>query len=115
MPTPESFLAVLGGLALRLALPLAITIVLVSLLRRLDARWQADVQAQAVSAPVIHCWEVNQCPPESRQTCPAYLNSESPCWQQFRAANGDVRTRCLACELFRAARVPVARVESGPR
>jgi hypothetical protein len=110
MPTLETLLALLGGLALRLALPLAITALFIWLLRRLDARWLSDVEGQPLP-PQDRCWQSQQCTAERRAQCAAYVNRGIPCWQQFRAANGDVNARCLGCAYFRAARSPLAHAE----
>jgi hypothetical protein len=116
----NAFLAIVIGLVLRLGLPIAGTVLVVYLLQKLDRRWQ--VQAEAATARALevpagqHCWERHNCAIETRQTCPAFLHPEQPCWQVHRGANGDLLSRCLACELFAQAGVPVpasaaARVE----
>ena len=108
MDTLTPLLAVIAGFALRLAIPIAITAIAIYFLRRLDVRWQAEAEDQlllpAVEKP--KCWEVHKCPPEKRQACPGYL-SEQPCWQTFRKENGYLQERCLGCDVFRKAPIPV--------
>src|SRR5574341_878058 len=68
---------------LRLGLPLAATALMVWLLQQLDARWQAEAERQQRATPRVvarvPCWEIRQCPPESRATCPAYAQPDLPC------------------------------------
>ena len=105
--------AVLAGLALRLAIPLAVTAMVIALLRWLDAGWQAQGQAPAPAAPAgPPCWEVKRCPPERRANCAAYMNPSVPCWQLLRAPNGDLRLPCLDCQVFRSAPMPAGVVLS---
>ena len=109
MDTTTSLLAVITGFALRLAIPVAITAVAIYFLRRLDTRWQAEAEEQLL-LPVVEkpkCWEVNGCTPEMRATCAGY-QSELPCWQAFREENGYLKERCLGCDIFRKAPIPVS-------
>jgi hypothetical protein len=99
------------GLLLRLGLPLVVTAGTIWLLRRLDARWQAEAEQTRRQIPVVpveRCWEVKNCPPEQAVHCPAYLDQGTPCWQQFRDRKGQLQQRCLACELFAHAAVPTS-------
>jgi hypothetical protein len=101
--------SLLLGLFLRVGLPLGVTSVAVALLWRLDAGWQAEA-AQAtgrLAAPVsgLPCWEQLGCSIEQRRTCPAFLQPDQPCWQHFRGPEGNLRTSCLACPVFREAPV----------
>ena len=108
MDTITPVLAVAAGIALRLAIPIAITAVAIYFLRRLDTRWQAEAEEKlllpAVEKP--QCWEVHNCPPENRQSCPGY-QSEQPCWQTFREESGYLQERCLGCDVFQQAPIPV--------
>jgi hypothetical protein len=107
METIISLLTVLIGFVLRFAIPIAITAVAIYVLRRLDARWQAEAQTEAL-LPVVekpYCWETKNCTPEMRASCPGYL-SEVPCWQARRKENGYLQEKCLECDIFRKAPVP---------
>lgn len=102
----NSLLAILTGLALRLAIPIAITLLAIYILRKVDIRWQE--QASQVSLPMVerpHCWEINNCPAGKIRECPA-RNSTEPCWQVYRLANGYLREECLACRVFHQAPIP---------
>jgi len=102
-----SLLAVIAGFAIRLAIPIAITAIAIYLLRRLDARWQAEAKTEALQ-PVVEkprCWEINNCTPEMRATCPGY-SSEVPCWQARRKENGYLQEKCLGCAIFQKAPIP---------
>jgi hypothetical protein len=97
--------AFLAGLLLRFGIPLAVTVLLAWGLRRMDSRWREEArlrQAGAVGAALrqVRCWEDKACPPERRESCPAYPQPETPCWQVFRAQDGRLREACLSCEVF---------------
>jgi hypothetical protein len=100
--------ALLTGVLLRIAIPVLLTGGLVYLLRRLDARWQAEARQKSLrklSDDQRPCWEMKSCPIEQVSACPAPKYSE-PCWQIFRQANGYLSEKCLDCEVFRSAPLP---------
>lgn len=106
-------LSVLGGLLLRFGVPIALTAILAWALRRLDARWQLDAerqqaaQAAAAYSPSTPCWQVHQCSQERRKECPAYNDNTQPCWQHFRNGRGELPQRCLGCDVFKLAPIPL--------
>lgn len=98
----SSAVSVVLGLLLRLALPLALTLLAAYLLRRLDQRWQQQgLNNQPGTVEVLKCWVLNDCPPEQRERCAAYQQSSVPCWQVFRDEAGRLPQRCLSCRVFR--------------
>ena len=107
----EAFGAVLVGVLLRFGMPILLTVIVIALLRRLDIRWQNDAQERLAEVgglvPTIRCWVLNDCPPERRERCPAYAQQKKPCWQVFRDGNGQLRERCLDCNVFREAPIPI--------
>ena len=105
METIYALLAVLLGFALRLAVPIALTVALIYLLRKLDAHWQAEAQNIPAEAEKPKCWELNNCPPEQIKNCIA-AKSPFPCWQVYRDENGHLLEKCLACKVFRDAPAP---------
>lgn len=106
MEVINALLVILTGLFLRLALPVAATILLISVLRRLDARWQLEAQ-QIPAQPIerTRCWEIKNCSPEQRAACAAG-QSDNPCWQERRLNNGYLPEECLDCEVFEQAPLP---------
>ena len=108
METFTAALAVVTGIALRLAIPIGITAIAIYFLRRLDTRWQAEAEEQLLLPAVekAKCWEINGCTAEMRATCAGY-QSEQPCWQAFREDNGYLQERCLGCDVFQKAPIPV--------
>jgi len=103
---------------LRLGVPITVTAVIVWGLRRLDARWQAEAEAQrtsrAVTAGLVSssvtasplaaarsCWEHHNCPPEKRQHCAGCALTDLPCWMARLRADGKLPARCYGCALFR--------------
>ncbi len=98
-------LAVLAGIALRIAIPVLITALIVQFLRSLDVRWQLEGASKPAGVEKPACWEIKACPPDCREDCPGYL-SPLPCWQARRMANGYLREECLVCKVFLKAPSP---------
>ena len=103
----DAALTILLGLLLRLAIPVAITILVVFLLHRLDKRWQKEARELPVIPASKPCWEIEDCPVEKRDNCPVYINKGKPCWQVFRNEDGVMKEACLSCEVFRQAPIPM--------
>jgi hypothetical protein len=94
------------GLMLRIGIPVAVTILVIALLRRLDKRWQKESLALPMVPVGEHCWEVKGCSKEQMENCPAVAQPDVPCWQTFRSKDGALNEVCLDCEVFRQASVP---------
>ncbi len=117
-------LTLIGFFALRMGVPIAAMVGLGIALHRLDRRWQREAEAESlqaldVAAPTTQmvaaeapCWEQKQCPPETREACPAARNVALPCWLVRRDAEGCLPDGCFACALFKQTkpfgRAPVA-------
>jgi hypothetical protein len=103
----NSILAVLTGLTLRLAIPIAITLLAVYILHKVDVRWQEE--AASLPAPLavekLRCWDIHNCTIEQRNKCTS-PNSAEPCWQAHRLSNGYLREECLNCQVFHQAPIP---------
>jgi hypothetical protein len=110
MDTIYSILAVMAGVFIRLAVPLGLTGAVIFLLRKLDARWQAEAGLQTVKTPKPECWKIKNCPPERIKSCQASTSS-LPCWQVNRRPNGYLREDCLTCEVFIDAPIPALNIE----
>ncbi len=95
------------GLLLRVGIPLAATVVILLLLRRLDERWQKEAKVLPVAPRGKPCWEVKGCKPEKKKKCPAFAQPKVPCWQVFRTKDGVLKEACLGCEVFRRAPLSV--------
>ena len=107
----EAILIVVGMFVLRLGVPLAITLGIGYSLRRLDAKWEAEAQANrdraAVPAEVKAlktseqpCWEVKGCDEAQRAECPACRLLDIPCWVARLRTTGWLPIECQGCELF---------------
>ncbi len=46
------------------------------------------------------CWEIRNCPDETRNQCTAYKDRTVACWQQVNIACSRGRDRCLDCEVY---------------
>jgi len=104
-----TFSVVLVGILLRIALPLLIMAGLAYILRRLDARWQAEAIYHQKFETVDgqkRCWEIKGCSAEQMANCEA-TKTDEPCWQAFRKTNGYLKDECLQCQVFRSAPVLV--------
>jgi hypothetical protein len=110
MESITSFLAVLAGLLLRLAIPIAGTIILIYFLRKLDAHWQAEAQLPAVPAQKTECWKIKGCSSIQKKNCAA-ASCPLPCWQVFRQPNGYLQEECISCPVFINAPIPALQVE----
>lgn len=111
METIITLLPLCVGVFVRLAIPMAVTIVLVYFLRKLDARWQAEANHTPISIQKPECWKIKNCPPEQLKNCRA-LNSPLPCWQVFRLPNGYLSEECMTCKVFVDAPAPALKIES---
>ena len=98
-------LSVLAGFAIRLAVPILFTIIIVRILRGLDERWQSEGSNLPPPSDKPACWEIKECPPELRKDC-AGFTSPLPCWQARRMPNGYLREECLGCKIFLGAPAP---------
>lgn len=110
METFVSFFYIILGFFLRLAVPILGTVVLVFILRGLDARWQAEAERQAAKIEKPHCWKIQGSTP-IRTTGSPRTQSSLPCWQVYRLPNGYLNEECIHCEIFIDAPVPTLTVE----
>jgi hypothetical protein len=110
METISVIFAFITGLFMRLAIPIAGTLILIYLLRRLDAYWQAEAEQAPVNLEKIECWKSKGCSEEQRKTCTA-ASSPLPCWQVHRQSNGYLQEKCISCEVFRTAPIPALNIE----
>ena len=97
--------SIAAGILLRLGIPLTLTLLLGWFLRRIDSRWREEGMDQQLQKNVVGevrvlepCWEVMNCPEYQRLACPAYLQTEIPCWELFRL-RGISCEACLTCEV----------------
>jgi hypothetical protein len=111
MDTVITFLFMLAGVFLRLALPIAGTAVLIHFLRKLDARWQSEVETQSLPVQKPECWKIKGCTPKQQEQCMA-RTSASACWQVFRLPNGYLREGCISCKVFTDA--PISVLQTSP-
>jgi len=103
----NTVLALVLGLLLRIGIPVTVSALIFFLLRRLDERWQIEARAIPVISSQRPCWEIQGCSEEKRKNCPAFAQTNVPCWQLFRTKNGLLREECLGCAVFRLAPTPV--------
>lgn len=111
MDTIVTFFYMLAGVLLRLAIPIAATILVVFILRKLDKRWQAEAKFQPVRVEKPACWKIKGCTPEQMKNCSA-VKSPLPCWQVNRSTNGYLNEECLSCSVFIETPLPSLSIET---
>ena len=111
METLTSIFYLLIGLLLRLTIPIATTLLVIYLLRKLDKRWQAEAELQPVAIEKPECWKLKGCSPDEIKNCIA-AKAPLPCWQVKRLPNGYLNEDCLSCPVFIEAPVPTLTIES---
>ena len=110
MENLTSLFAILTGLLLRLALPIAGTVLLVYILRKLDAHWQAEAELVPAPSEKVECWKIKGCSEEQCRNCIGAA-SPLPCWQVHRLPNGYLQEKCISCEVFINAPIPALTTE----
>ncbi|RJP50668.1 MAG: hypothetical protein C4586_05490 [Anaerolineaceae bacterium] len=107
MNTLATVFAILTGILLRLIVPLTLTALVVYVLHKLDARWQAEAELEKklLVKNEMPCLKEQGLSVERMKAHLAL--GERPCWQTHRLANGHLREDCLDCEVFHDAPVPV--------
>lgn len=103
METLHPVLVILIGLVLRLAVPVALTVLIVYLLGKLDARWQAEArdEEKALAVDQMPCLKNEELSVEQMKLRMSL--SEQPCWQAQRSQSGYLNEACLDCEVFLSA------------
>ncbi|MBI5944036.1 MAG: hypothetical protein HY864_06680 [Chloroflexi bacterium] len=108
METLSPTLVIIIGLALRVLAPLALTVLAVYFLRKLDARWQAEArnEEKLPAEDEMPCLEIQGLTEEQIK---ARLSMKAqPCWLARRLPNGYLNEACLNCEVFLNATAPAA-------
>jgi hypothetical protein len=107
------FSAVIVGFAIRFGIPLALTLLVVFGLKRLDERWRKSalenrnrLAVTGLAPRNIGCWLINNCSAESKANCKAYAHPEMPCWQAYRDEQGNLRESCRGCQVYIEAPIP---------
>ena len=105
---------IVGMFALRLGVPLAITLAIGYFLRRVDAKWQAEAlayrEANRTEEKTLAgresfdgeqpCWVIKMCDESVRAKCPAPLTPNIPCWLARRRVEGTLPVECYDCDRF---------------
>lgn len=110
METFTALLALLAGLLLRLAIPISGTLILIYLLRKLDAHWQTEAELAPLRAEKVDCWKMKGCSEDQREHCIGAA-SNLPCWQVYRQPNGYLQEKCISCDVFINAPIPALKIE----
>jgi hypothetical protein len=101
METLISFLYIIVGLLLRLAIPILGTLLLVFFLRKLDKRWQAEAELLPQRMGKPECWKIQGYTSQQIEKYEAN-KSELPCWHE----------ECLSCQVFTEAPIPTLKPEA---
>ncbi len=74
-------------------------------LNRLLARAGLSIQEETIPK---HCWEMLHCPPEKRETCPAYARRDVPSWVAIGLGKGgQVNEVCVNSTLLDLKTLPL--------
>ncbi len=106
---------VVVGVALRLGIPVVLTIAVTWWLRRLDAQWQREARRppEPSAPPVALGGDLDSCPFASRAPRAAADQPDTPCWEAIRSETGDLQPACLNCPVFRNALAETASGKEG--
>lgn len=99
------FGSVIFGFALRIGVPLLLTIMVGRGLLKLDAKWKEDGQKIRIEDITnadrviegMNCWEFFECSDAKRSKCKVLDQSELPCWEIYQKVGGDL-AECLTCK-----------------
>jgi hypothetical protein len=105
---------ILGMFLVRLAVPLAVVLLVGYWLHRLDAKWQAEAmteweasrtQPESLQSKFLErlnqpCWLVKGCDAATRSHCPAAQQPHLPCWLVWRSSDGRLPETCYQCQIF---------------
>jgi len=75
-------------------------LVWVNCIRRMINEKGLNIEGIRRLLSLIPCWEIKNCPPEKRQTCPAYQNSEKPCWMLAQEKKRVAPEVCRLCPVY---------------
>ncbi len=100
METLNSTYVILIGLALRVAIPVAFTALIVFSLRKLDARWQAEAREEKKVAAIDEMPCLREGVTIDPLTSARASLGEQRCWQIRRLPSGYLNEACLDCEVF---------------
>ena len=103
----NTLLILITGVALRLVVPLAMTVLIVYILHRLDVRWQIEAENERALQVKddMPCWKQQGLSVDEINIRSAKNNQL--CWQTHRLSNGYLREACLDCEVFLSAPIPM--------
>jgi hypothetical protein len=109
-------IAVLLGFALRVAVPIAVTLAAGRWLEKRLAPAEESTDERRTATPWItrtgnvirvHCWDVKRCESARRAQCSAFKNPELPCWLALQAQGEKLREDCFTCELYKPTDIAV--------
>ncbi len=114
MSRASEFFILIALFVLRLGVPVAFTLAVCFLLRKLDRKWEEEAQHQPVPVQAsddgdasseatrsLPCWLIKGCGSERYEGCPAYQNRSLPCWLARLRVEGRIPQTCSSCSLFR--------------
>ncbi len=96
--------------ALRIAVPLALTLIVGRWLeKKLAPREIIQGQQTKITRFAtrrnniiqVHCWDIKRCEESQRAQCAATKRPELPCWLALQAEGEPVREQCYTCSLYK--------------
>lgn len=105
--TVQDIIVIAGMFLLRVGLPLLIVVGIGYLIQRwlepkavqeqFEGMIQTAQENAVVGAASQPCWEVKNCSPELRAECPAFEQSDVPCWLARQIAGQPLPQGCTTC------------------
>jgi hypothetical protein len=99
----NTILVFVTGILIRLIVPLVLTGLIIYILHRVDAGWQAQAEKELAMMDEADqpCWREQGF---SAEEIKLQAEKESqPCWQAHRLSSGYLRDACLDCDVFLSA------------
>jgi len=59
-----------------------------------------NIEAIKRMLALIPCWRIIDCPKETREKCPAYTDSNVPCWLMHKNPCGKYKEECSSCDVY---------------
>lgn len=112
METIFEWLGLVGMFALRLGIPIALTIWVGRWLEKKmrpseeNGIRQEEMERRAGGKIIyLHCWDFKKCDATRRLQCAATKHPNLPCWLALQAEGLDVRQECYTCALYKPQRM----------
>ncbi|MBI5303714.1 MAG: hypothetical protein HY868_16380 [Chloroflexi bacterium] len=102
------WLGLIGMFALRLGIPIALTILVGRWLEKKmrppeeNGTRKNEMERRTPTKVIrLHCWDFKHCDSTTRAKCAATKHPDLPCWLALQADGHKVREDCFSCALYK--------------